>query len=172
MRSLTRTRSRWWLIGIAVTIAFAVKTYTHGVKRAEPPVVSVATTVYRADPPSRPNPDAPPRFAAGHLTRSHFAADTGGLFRPKSWYVAPPPAPAPPPPVPTVPPLPFTFLGKVREPDGQVTIFLSDQDHVYLIHGGETLRGTYHVERIAHDKLTLTYLPLRKKQYLNLTGAP
>ncbi len=105
------------------------------------------------------------------LKRSPSSQKTKDIFRTKSWYVPPPPPPPAPPPAPTAPPLPFSFLGTVQESDGNMTIFLSGKDRVYLIKSGDTIDGTYHVDGIENGQLALTYLPLRVKQYLNMGEA-
>ena len=85
-------------------------------------------------------------------------------FRNKSWFVAPPP---PPPAEPTAPPLPFQFLGKLRE-DGETRVFLSHQGKNLIAKVGDVINGTYSVEEIAGGQMTFLYLPLNKKQALSI----
>lgn len=69
----------------------------------------------------------------------------------------------PKPTKPVVPPLPFTYIGKVIE-DGQVTVFLEKQKRNYLVRGGEVIDGTYRVDKVETTKVVLTYLPLEEQQ--------
>ncbi|MBS1145064.1 MAG: putative proline-rich transrane protein [Proteobacteria bacterium] len=83
-------------------------------------------------------------------------------FRSKSWYVAPPP---PPPPKPTAPPLPFQYLGKLKEDDG-IRVFLNQQGKHIIAKVGDVIDGVYSVEDISGGQMTLLYLPLKEKQIL------
>lgn len=80
-----------------------------------------------------------------------------------------PPQMAPPTP-PTAPPLPFSFLGRYR--DGEVQLaMLAGGDKLYLVAPGDTIEGTYRVDRVAGPAIALTYLPLMLTQTL-ATGDP
>jgi hypothetical protein len=79
----------------------------------------------------------------------------------------PPPAPAPPPPPPSAPPLPFIFIGKAVA-DGTWEVYLARGERTYVVHDKETIDGTYHVDAIAPPVMTLTYLPLKQIQQLNI----
>jgi len=116
---------------------------------------------------SSANTDAGLAIPLKQISRAS-ASKTGELFKPKSWYVAPPPPPPPPPPKPTAPPLPFTFIGKTQEPDGTITLFLSGHDRVYLVKSGDTIDGIYRIDGIKNGQLTLTYLPLQIQQSLTV----
>jgi len=83
-------------------------------------------------------------------------------FRNKSWYVAPPP---PKPPKPTAPPLPFQYLGKLKE-DGEIRVFLNYQGKHIIAKVGDVINGTYSVEEISGGQMTLLYQPLKEKQVL------
>lgn len=101
------------------------------------------------------------------LKQTRVPGVTTDAFGVKSWYVPPPPPPPAPPPVPTAPPLPFNFLGKESRSDGTLTFFLAAHDRVYLVHEGDTIDATYHVDGIKNGQLALTYLPMQITQYLN-----
>ena len=108
------------------------------------------------------------------LKRARMNVKKSATFAAKSWYV-PTPAPKPQPtpiPTPTAPPLPFTYLGKIQEPQGKLTFFLSDGNQVRLVSTGETINDTYSVDGVEDSRLVITYLPLRIKQYLSLGEAP
>jgi hypothetical protein len=164
-------RWRWWLLALGVTLLLVVKGYLDDPEQTTTVVAATSNDARHDSMRDSTNETHATRVALEHLQQTRNVTDTADLFRPKSWYVAPPPQPAPPPPVAIAPPLPYTFIGKVEESDGKLTLFLSDQNRVYLVHGGETLGNTYHVDGIENGKLAMTYLPLKKKQYLNLVEA-
>jgi hypothetical protein len=86
-------------------------------------------------------------------------------FSSRSW--APPPqvqAPVAPPP-PSAPPVPYAVIGKKFEA-GQWEVFLARGEQTFLARPGQTLEGTYRVDRIQPPALTLTYLPLGQEQTL------
>ncbi|APR05147.1 hypothetical protein [Thauera chlorobenzoica] len=89
------------------------------------------------------------------------------LFAPRSWRVAPAPAPALPP---SAPPLPFTYLGKLII-DGEVVVFVSTPERNFAVRKGDLINGTYRIDRIAPPTLSLTYLPLNEKQTLEIGRA-
>lgn len=161
-------RWRWWLSGLALSLVLAASSYFTSPQQTAHTNNMSTDGVHHAGVHPRAKDTAQQVIALNQLKQTRTVTDSSELFRPKSWYIPPPPPPAPPPPVATAPPLPFSFLGKVQKPGGKVTIFLSDKDRVYLVHGGETLGDSYRVDGIEHGKLALTYLPLKKKQYLNL----
>jgi len=163
-------RRQWWQIALALTLALLIKIYLDDTNHAEDVVAVTTVNDRHAEHQSEKNGEAQV-LSLNQIKQSRTDDDNSDLFSTKSWYVPPPPVPPAPPPAPTAPPLPFTFMGKVQNPDGSQTLFLSDQKRVYLVHGGETLAKNYHVDGIEHGKLVLTYLPLNKKQYLNLAEA-
>ena len=61
--------------------------------------------------------------------------------------------------------MPFAYLGKLVE-DATTTVFLARQDRNYIVRAGDTIDGTYRVERIGDDALVVTYLPLKIQQTL------
>jgi len=93
------------------------------------------------------------------------------LFASQSW-VPPPPPPAKPvaPPPPTAPALPFTFIGKKLE-DAVWEVYLSKDDHTYIVREKSVVDTNYRVESIKPPTLTLTYLPLNQMQTLTIGGA-
>lgn len=106
-------------------------------------------------------------------------ADTGGPeqdpFAGKSWYVPPPPPPPQPKvaqeaPPPTAPPLPFRYMGRMQEEDGQAMVYLTQGTRAYSVSQGDTIDGTYRVESISPAQVTLVYLPLNIRQRLNIGG--
>jgi len=101
-------------------------------------------------------------------------AEIVNAFASKSWYVPPPPPPPPkiePPPKPTAPPLPFVYIGRYDNPGAPTVIMLVRGDRLYTVSEGDSIDGTYHVDRVEKGQVELTYLPLKQKQFLQ-TGAP
>ncbi|MGH8701055.1 MAG: hypothetical protein ACREVR_07735, partial [Burkholderiales bacterium] len=66
-------------------------------------------------------------------------------------------------PASTAPPMPYRFSGKLMH-DGKLEVFLSKGDSVIAVQQGETIEGGYRVESIGEEQITLTYLPLGKKE--------
>lgn len=91
------------------------------------------------------------------------------LFGSQSWR---PPSPkiTAAPVVPTAPPLPYRFAGKLLQ-EGRLQVFLSKGDAAIPIKQGEILDGTYRVESIGEDRITLVYLPLGHKQNIPVSSS-
>jgi hypothetical protein len=66
--------------------------------------------------------------------------------------------------------LPFAFIGKLID-DGKTIVFLTKADRNYVVRLGDTIDGTYRVDEIGEQSMTLTYLPLESKQSLAV-GSP
>lgn len=113
-----------------------------------------------------------PKLPLERFKRERQRVKKTHVFIAKSWYVPPPPPPPVPAPAPSAPPLPFTFMGKMQEAGGKLTIYLSDRNRVHLVSGGEIIDDTYRVDGIENGKLALTYLPLQIKQYVVLGETP
>lgn len=74
------------------------------------------------------------------------------------------------PPAPVAPPNPYRFAGRLVR-GGQAQIFLSKGDSVVAVRQGETIEGGYRVETIGEEQITLTYLPLGKKETIPVFSA-
>lgn len=105
------------------------------------------------------------------LSRMFVAADDVNPFGVKSW--APPVAPVMQPQVqaqvtadPVVPPLPFTFAGKLELEEGKWLVYLAKGDQSFGVSRGETFDGHYRLDGVADGNLVITYLPLGAKQLL------
>lgn len=96
---------------------------------------------------------------------------------------APPPPPLPPqvrppilpalpvvPPPPTAPPLPFIYIGKLGE-EGQYTVFLSARGRNFAVKAGEVVAQVYRIEEIKPPMMTMTYLPMKIKQTMQIGEA-
>lgn len=75
------------------------------------------------------------------------------------------------PPAPSAPALPFQFLGRMDDAS-QRQVFLLDGERVLIVRSGDVIDETYRVERIADDRLTLVYLPLKVAQSLVMETTP
>lgn len=92
------------------------------------------------------------------------------LFVSSSW--TPPAVPAKPlPPIvvqpPTAPLFPFQYVGKKLE-DSVWEVYLSRGDQSFLVRVGGMLEGTYRIDSITPQRLTVTYLPLGQSQSLSI----
>jgi len=63
--------------------------------------------------------------------------------------------------------LPFTYLGKVVD-GGKTSIFVARGDENYSLEPGQTIGGTYRVDRITDSDVTFTYLPMKTRQTLRI----
>lgn len=111
------------------------------------------------------------RLALEKIQRKHGveADQIEDVFKAKSWYVPPPPPKPVPPPPPAPPPLPFTYMGKLLE-EGKLTVFISHQDRNYAVKAGDTIEGSYRVDKVEAQRVLFTYLPLNMQQTLVIGG--
>jgi hypothetical protein len=119
-----------------------------------------------AEPASRVEPAAVPAVA-----EAPAKAEIVDAFASKTWYVPPPPPPPvklEPPPKPTAPPLPFSFMGRYDDYEGPPVIMLVRGDRLYTVSEGDSIDGTYRVERVENGQVELTYLPLQERQMLQI----
>jgi hypothetical protein len=95
----------------------------------------------------------------------------GGAFGVQNWTPPPPPPSKPPPPPPPVaPPLPFAFLGKAQE-NGAWEVFLARGSETLIVRQQMVIDGLYRIDAIAPPSMTMTYLPLKQVQQINI-GVP
>ena len=109
--------------------------------------------------------DEPSTF--GEIQRKSLPDTDSDPFRPKSWYVAPPPPPPEPPPKPTAPPLPFQYMG-LFEDQGKVVVYLTRGNESFAISAGDKFAGAYQLEKIERGILIISYLPLSIRQTLSI----
>ncbi len=123
----------------------------------------------KAEPARAGAPEAargPGDFGLALPERSALGEVQAELFGAQSWR---PPAPktAPPPPAaPTAPPMPYRIAGRLVQ-DGQLQVFLSKGDTPIAVKQGQVLDGTYRVDSVTVDRVTLTYLPLDQKETIS-----
>jgi hypothetical protein len=163
---------RWAILGTALALTLAAVRWA-----ASNDEVDVKSAQSPRAPAGEPREtQAAPRLDLERLHRSPPEVARADPFAQRSWELAaraeaqrnaPPP---PPPAAPRAPPLPFTYLGKAVEA-GKVTVFLSRGDNTYIARPGETLDGTYRVERVDEHAVVFRYLPLGQRQRLALGGA-
>lgn len=111
------------------------------------------------------------RPSVPHLSDAHFDPFIG---------VAPPappshsaPAPPAPPPPPAAPTMPLRFAGRMTDPVGEETVFLSGPDGTPVpIKPGTTLEGGYVVESVTPSSATLVYPPSGAHVAVPLEPAP
>ena len=96
-----------------------------------------------------------------------------GVFNAQNWNPPPPPPPKPaPPPPPTAPALPFTYLGKAQQAGGGAwEVFLARGAETLIVRPQMVVDGVYRIDTIAPPSMTLTYLPLKQVQQMNI-GVP
>ncbi|HEY8102396.1 MAG TPA: hypothetical protein VIF82_16780 [Burkholderiaceae bacterium] len=93
-----------------------------------------------------------------------------GLFGSQSWMPPPPPPPKPmPPPPPMAPPLPFVYMGKKFD-GASWEVYFGRGDNTYIVQENAVVDNTYHIDSIKPPIMTLTYLPLKQVQTLNIGG--
>jgi hypothetical protein len=169
-------KQRWILYCVALALTLIAVRWAGG----QDPANSRAAGASRGNEAARPAREASastaateqvPELRLDRLGTRSPAAPAGDPFQARSW--APPPDPEAtrprPPPRPQAPPLPFTYMGKMMD-GNTIVVFLANEDRNYVARVGETLDGTYRVERIADNELVVTYLPLKIKQTLPLGG--
>ena len=167
-------KQRWIIYAVALALTLVAVRWAGGQDGAENGVAAAR----QADEAAKPARGAPAGAAATErvpevrldlLGSRTSPAPAGDPFQARSWAPAPDPEPASrrrlPPPPPQAPPLPFAYMGKLVE-DATTTVFLARQDRNYVVRAGDTIDGTYRVERIADDGLVVTYLPLKIQQTL------
>ena len=169
-------KQRWILYCVALALTLIAVRWAGG----QDPADSRTAATSKANEAARPAREASaspatteevPELRLDRLGTRAPAAPAGDPFQARSWAPAPDPEVARPrpPPRPQAPPLPFAYMGKMV--DGNTTVvFLANEDRNYVARVGETLDGTYRVERIADNELVVTYLPLKIKQTLPFGG--
>jgi hypothetical protein len=103
----------------------------------------------------------PSRAQLGKLRAELFSSQSWISFKPLAAVVAS---------APVAPPMPYMFAGKLVN-EGQLSVFLSKGDVVFPVVKGETIDGAYRVESIEENQITLTYLPLGKKESIPIVSS-
>jgi hypothetical protein len=159
------------LVGAGALVLFGDNAPSSGI--AEP--VARAVAPRGAATETRPPADTaflrltPRAELVGESGDASFASGEG-VFAEQNWNPPPPPAPPPsnaPPAAPMAPPMPFLYLGKAVA-DGIWEVYLSQGDKTYAVRNNTVIDGVYRVERIAPPLMTVTYLPLKQQQQMNI----
>lgn len=163
--------SRLALIAAAGTAAFAL---------ANAFAPHDAASVVEANDSRRPRPlaaggDGPPPAVKRPLRSGIAAAAARDPFTGTSFAPPPPPPvvapPPPPPPPPKAPALPFAFVGLLEQGVGKPAAFLSRGDALLVVSAGDVIDNDYRIESLSPSVIVLTYLPLKERQRLSVTGA-
>jgi hypothetical protein len=90
-------------------------------------------------------------------------------FARRSFGPAPQAAAPQAPAAPQVPPLPFTYLGKVIE-DGKLSVFIGRGEDSFSVQAGKRIKldQEYRVDKVTQTAVVFTYLPMNTKQTLDL----
>lgn len=120
--------------------------------------------------------------------RASAASDASAVnLFPKQTWAPPPPPPPPPPskPTPTPPPvapaLPFQIISTWHEGATDLVVLQAGSDQYVVcnrcdalgrIQQGETLLGSWRVDKVGRDVVAFTYMPLNQQQMLPIGGTP
>lgn len=105
----------------------------------------------------------PERPAAGE-------GEVRDLFAPQAWVIPNAPATAAgQPAAPQVPPLPFTYFGRLID-GARVTLYLAAPDRNLAVRRGDVIDGTWRIEAIRPGSVVFRYLPLGRTQTLETGG--
>lgn len=77
-----------------------------------------------------------------------------------------------PPPAPVAPPLNLSFAGRVSDPDGKQTLYLTWGDKTLTAEVGVVLPNGYRVERITVDAVEFNYVELNAPARFAIPAAP
>jgi hypothetical protein len=171
------SRARWLVLGIALALTLVAARLV-GREYDGPPPAAPEARVTSAPGTASERPGETFAIDLDRLAARKSGEPASDPFRALSWQAvtqeearknAPPPPPPPPPP-PQAPPLPFAYMGKLIE-DGRIVVFLTQGDRNHIVRLGDTIDGTYRVDAVTEQHLSLTYLPLKQKQELAFGGA-
>lgn len=164
-------------LALAATVALVVMGERAPQDGVSQPVVRAAAPVRAGAPASVARKATPEQIIARLVPRAELVGEpgetfgeAGPMFLTQDWNPPPPKAPSappPPPPPPSAPPLPFTFVGKAVQ-DGKWEVFLAQGEKTHIARANMVIDGIYRVDAIAPPVLTLTYLPLKQVQQLNI----
>ena len=110
-------------------------------------------------------------FDISRLERPEAAAPAGDPFAKRSFGAPPAAQQAAAPAKPEAPELPFRYMGKVIE-DGKLEILLLRGDEHFSVAAGQKIGDEYRLDKVTTSSLTFTYLPMKKKQTLEIIPTP
>jgi hypothetical protein len=94
-----------------------------------------------------------------------FCADAAAAEPLAAARLAPSAAPAPG----TAPALPFRYVGRLVQA-GKSEVLLMRGNRLYSVGAGQRIGEEYVLERIGESSLTFTYVPLNRRQRMDLPG--
>jgi len=166
-------KQRWivYLVALALTLAAVKWAGGQDAAEAQAPAADrrdVGAPAARDAPAPAARTERVPALQLERLGPRAPVAPAGDPFQARSWAPAPDPGAEVrhPAPRPQAPPLPFAYMGRMVD-DGTTTVFLAKDDRNFVARTGETLDGTYRVEKIDESGMVVTYLPLKIKQTLS-----
>lgn len=109
------------------------------------------------------------REAVPHIARSAWPPSAARLMEPPG--VVAEGAGAVPQQATEPPPLPFVFVGAIED-GGQRTAILIEGEQVHLVVARQRIDARYRVDRVLATRIEFTYLPMERKQVLDLAGDP
>jgi hypothetical protein len=161
-----KVRGRSAVLAVALAAALAAAGWVGGEER-------IALSEPSTPPPEHRRRHTAPAPSPSTLDVERLAArrqwESGGdMFGTRSWEVprkalAPPEHAAPPEP----PRFPYTFFGRLHEGAG-TTLFLSRNDEILTVRAGDTIAGTWRIDQVSDGTVALTYLPLSRRQTLDI----
>ena len=110
-------------------------------------------------------------FDLSRLERPEAAAPAGDPFAKRSFGAPAAAQAAAAPAKPEAPELPFRYMGKVIE-DGKLEILLLRGDEHFSVAAGQKIGDEYRLDKVTTSSLTFTYLPMKKKQTLEIIPTP
>lgn len=118
------------------------------------------------------NKSAAQDFDISRLERAEAAAPASDPFARRSFGASAAAAQqAAAPARPEAPELPFRYMGKVIE-DGKLEILLLRGDEHFSVAAGQKVGDEYRLDKVTASSLTFTYLPMKKKQTLEIIPTP
>jgi len=165
-------KQRWILYAVALALTLTAVRWAGGQDRAESKAATPAPRVERPVRDAEPaRADAVPEVRLDLLGKRVAAAPAGDPFQAQSWEPPEQKVRRAAPPPPQAPPIPFAYMGKLVD-DGTTTVFLARADRNYVVRAGDTIDGTYRIEKIGDEAVELVYLPLKARQTLPFTATP
>jgi hypothetical protein len=110
-------------------------------------------------------------FDISRLERAETSAPSNDPFARRSFGAPPAAQAAAAPAKPEAPELPFRYMGKVIE-DGKLEILLLRGNEHFAVAAGQKVDQEYRLDKVTASSLTFTYLPMKKKQTLEIIPTP
>jgi hypothetical protein len=110
-------------------------------------------------------------FDVSRLERRQAEAPAGDPFARRSFGAPAAAQAAAAPARPEAPELPFRYMGKVIE-DGKLEILLLRGEEHFAVAAGQKVGEEYRLDKVSASSLTFTYLPMKKKQTMEIIPTP